>query len=92
MRYPSKLKQVEEELIDTKLKLSTVEKKYAIAENLAKEMEDNTKRVKAMVTEEQNLEATRIQQHYNKLVERLEEDNRCLKDRIRVYEVKVNDL
>ncbi len=61
MRYPSKLKQVEEELIDTKLKLSTVEKKYAIAENLAKEMEDNTKRVKAMVTEEQNLEATRIQ-------------------------------
>ncbi len=92
MRYPSKLKQVEEELIDTKLKLSTVEKKYAIAENLAKEMEDNTKRVKAMVTEEQNLEATRIQQHYNKLVERLEEDNRSLKDRIRVYEVKVNDL
>lgn len=92
MRYLSKLKQVEEELIDTKLKLSTVEKKYAIAENLAKEMEDNTKRVKAMVTEEQNLEATRIQQHYNKLVERLEEDNRSLKDRIRVYEVKVNDL
>ena len=92
MRYPSKLKQVEEELIDTKLKLSTVEKKYAIAENLAKEMEDNTKRVKAMVTEEQNLEATRIQQHYNKLVERLEEDNKSLKDRIRVYEVKVNDL
>lgn len=92
MRYPSKLKQVEEELIDTKLKLSTVEKKYAIAENLAKEMEDNTKRVKAMVTEEQNLEATRIQQHYNKLVDRLEEDNRSLKDRIRVYEVKVNDL
>ncbi len=39
LRYPPKIKQTEEELIDVKLKLGTIEKKYMIAENRAKEIE-----------------------------------------------------
>ena len=36
VRYPPKLKQTEEELIDVKLKLGTIEKKYMLADNRAK--------------------------------------------------------
>lgn len=65
--------------MDAKLKLSNLEKKCLLNDNRAKELEEALKRVKAMAIEQQNSETNKVQEHFNRLVERLEEDNKQLK-------------
>jgi predicted RNase H-like nuclease (RuvC/YqgF family) len=92
IKYPSRLKIQEEELQDLRLKTATLEKKYAAADSRARELEEALKRTKVSAVEEQSSEATKIREHFSKLVERLEEDNRSVKEKIRAYELKVHDL
>lgn len=60
-------------MLDAKLKLGTLERKYTLSENRVKEIEENAKRIKTMAVEDQSSEASRTQEHFSKIVERLEE-------------------
>ena len=92
LRYPSKLKITEEELTDAKLKLATTEKKYVAIEGRAKELQEQVRRNKVTYEEEQSLELARIREHYTKLIQRLEEQNKNVKQKMRAYEIKVHEL
>ena len=82
----------EEELLDLRLRFATLEKKYSTADNRNKDLEENLKRVRAAAVEDLSAESDRVKDHFIKLVERLEDENRGTKEKVRAYEVKVHDL
>lgn len=42
--------------------------------------------------EDLSVESDRVKDHFTKLVERIEDENRSIKEKVRAYEVKVHEL
>ena len=82
----------EEDLQDTRHKLTTLEKKYSVVEQTAKELEETLRRTRISAIEEQTTELDKIKEHFTRLVDRVEEENRNIKEKVRTYELKVHDL
>ena len=79
----------EEELLDLRLRFATLEKKYSTADNRNKDLEENLKRVRAAAVEDLSAESDRVKDHFIKLVERLEDENRGTKEKVRAYELSL---